>query len=115
MKQLAIDTFNKIVENLKRDSNDTGLQSITFISKYCGYELKFYAEEENNHEVIVQDFGYSQGSKYYECALNDEQITKLQCIVDIEIKIIEDNIKNENSEGFTDDYESTGHKQSDFY
>jgi len=115
MKQLAPDTFNKIVENLKRDSNDTDLQSITFIGKYCNYQLSFYAEEETNHEVVIQDFGYSQGSKYYECALNEEQITKLQCVVDIEIKIVEDNIKNENSEGFTDDYESPGHKQSDFY
>lgn len=115
MKQIATNIFNELVKNLKRDSNDTDLQSITFISKYCNYELSFYAEEDTNHEINVQDFGYSQGSKYYECSLNDEQITKLQCIVDIEVKIIEDNIKNENSEGFTDDYESTGHKQSDFY
>lgn len=115
MKQLATNIFNELVKNLKRDSNDTDLQSITFISKHCGYELGFCAEEDTNYELQLGDFGYTQGNKFYECFLNDEQILKLQCIIDIEVKIIEDNIKNENSEGFSDDYDSTGHSQSDFY
>lgn len=116
MKQsVSINIFNELVKNLKRDSHDTDLQSIGFKSKYSNYELYFYAEEENNHELVLSDFDYSQGVRFYECFLNEEQITKLQCIIDVEVLVILDNIKSENSEGFSDDYESTGHTQSDFY
>lgn len=115
MKQIAKDIFSELVKNIKRDSPDMDLQSITFTSKYCGYELNFYAEEDTNYELQVCEFGYTQGSKYYECFLTEEQVSKLQYIIDNEITIIEYNIKIDNLDGFKDSYESTGHIPSDFF
>jgi len=104
---MKTETFNALLSRLKRDTSDTDL-SLGMRAKRQNYELNVYCED--------------AGDMHVECTENDnvinltmEAIEKIQNIFDAELDQIEINIKNENAVGFTDDYESTGHKQSDFY
>lgn len=103
---MKTETFNALLSRLKRDTSDTDL-SLGMRAKRQNYELNVYCEDAGEMQV--------------ECTDNDnvinltiEQIERIQYVFDAELDQIEINIKNENAVGFTDDYESTGHKQSDF-
>jgi len=104
---MKTETFNALLSRLKRDTSDTDL-SLGMRAKRQNYELNVYCEDAGDMQV--------------ECTENDnvinltmESIEIIQYFFNEELDQIEQNIKNENAVGFTDDYESTGHKQSDFY
>jgi len=104
---MKTETFNALLSRLKRDTSDTDL-SLGMRAKRQNYELNVYCEDAGDMQV--------------ECTENDnvvnltmEAIERIQYLFNEELDQIEINIKNENAVGFTDDYDSTGHKQSDFY
>ena len=104
---MKTETFNALLSNLKRDTNDTDL-SLGMIAKWQTYELNVYCEDAGLMQAECTD-------KDKEVELNSAQLLQIEKIFNDELYEIELNIKNENAIGFTDDYESTGHKQSDFY
>jgi len=104
---MKTETFNALLSRLKRDTSDTDL-SLGMRAKRQNYELNVYCEDagEMQVECTCEDV---------EIQLTGEQLWKIESVFNEELDQIEINIKNENAVGFTDDYESTGHKQSDFY
>jgi len=103
---MKTEPFNALLSRLKRDTSDTDL-SLGMRAKRQNYELNVYCEDAGEMQV--------------ECTENDnvinltmDQIERIQYVFNEELDQIEINIKNENAVGFTDDYDSTGHKQSDF-
>lgn len=112
---MKTEIFEKLKTAIKRDSSDTNLEQVSFIAKYCNYELNFYANEEDNHSLVIEHCGYTISNKWYEEILTEDQLVQLNALIDNELEEINNNIRYENSEGFTDSHESTGHSQSDFY
>ena len=104
---MKTETFNALLSRLKRDTSDTDL-SLGMRAKRQNYELNVYCEDarEMKVECTCEDV---------EVNLTMGQIERIQYVFNEQLDQIEINIKNENVDGFTDDYESTGTKQSDFY
>jgi hypothetical protein len=99
-------TFDKLIANLKRDTSDTDL-SLGMRSKWQTYELNVYCEDAGQIQVECTE-------QDNEVQLDGSQLQLIENIFIAELDQIEINAKYENAEGFTDDYESTGTKQSDF-
>ena len=106
-KIMKTETFNALLSRLKRDTSDTDL-SLGMRAKRQNYELNVYCEDagEMQVECTCEDV---------EVNLTMGQIERIQYVFNEQLDQIEINIKNENVDGFTDDYDSTGTKQSDFY
>jgi len=108
------ETFNALLSNLKRDTSDTDL-NLGMRAKRQNYELNVYCVDGGEMEVECYD-------NEDLVILFKEQINQIKPIFDAELEQIEINFKLEesynNDDGFgneRDTYESTGHKQSDFY
>ena len=104
---MKTETFDKLIANLKRDTSDTDL-SLGMKAKWQTYELNVYCEDagQMNVECTEQD---------NEVQLDGSQLQRIENVFIAELDQIEMNVKYENADGFEDDYESTGTKQSDFY
>jgi hypothetical protein len=100
-------TFDKLIANLKRDTSDTDL-SLGMRAKWQTYELNVYCEDAGSMQVECTE-------QDNEVQLDGSQLQRIENIFIAELDQIEINAKYENIEGFADDYESTGTKQSDFY
>ena len=104
---MKTETFNALLSRLKRDTSDTDL-SLGMRAKWQTYELNVYCED--------------AGPMTVECTEQDNVINltasgieRIENIFIAELDQIEINVRHGNTDGFEDDYESTGHKQSDFY
>jgi len=104
---MKTETFDKLIANLKRDTSDIDL-SLGMRAKWQTYELNVYCEDAGG--IFLECY-----NKDLEINLQKEQIEQIVNLFYIELQQIEINAKYENAKGFTDDYESTGTKQSDFY
>jgi hypothetical protein len=103
---MKTETFDKLIANLKRDTSDTDL-SLGMRAKWQTYELNVYCEDAGQMTVKCTE-------QDNEVQLDGSQLQRIENIFIAELDQIEINAKYENAEGFTDSYESTGHKQSDF-
>jgi hypothetical protein len=104
---MKTETFDKLIANLKRDTSDTDL-SLGMRAKWQTYELNVYCEDAGTMQVECTE-------QDNEVQLDGSQLQRIENIFIAELDQIEINAKYENAEGFTDDYDSTGTKQSDFY
>jgi hypothetical protein len=104
---MKTETFDKLIANLKRNTSDTDL-SLGMKAKWQTYELNVYCEDAGQMTVECTE-------QDNEVQLGGSQLQRIENIFIAELDQIEINAKYENTDGFTDDYESTGTKQSDFY
>ena len=104
---MKTETFDKLIANLKRDTSDTDL-SLGMRAKWQTYELNVYCEDAGQMNVECTE-------QENEVQLDGSQLQRIENVFIAELDQIEINARHENTDGFTDDYESTGTKQSDFY
>lgn len=104
---MKTETFEKLIANLKRDTSDTDL-SLGMRAKWQTYELNVYCEDAGQMNVECTE-------QENEVQLDGSQLQRIENVFIAELDQIEINARHENTDGFTDDYESTGAKQSDFY
>jgi hypothetical protein len=104
---MKTETFNALLSRIKRDTSDTDL-SLGMRAKWQTYELNVYCEDAGSITVECTE-------QDNEVQLDGSQLQRIENIFIAELDQIEINAKYENAEGFTDDYEITGTKQSDFY
>jgi len=110
---MKTETFNALLSRLKRDTSDTDL-SLGMRAKRQNYELDVYCEDGGEMQVECTDNGNVIN-------LTMEAIERIQVIFDEELDEVERNHKyeetrnNDDTPYYGDDYESTGHKPSDFY
>lgn len=112
---MKTEIFETLLEKLKRDTSDTDLD-LGMRSKWRDYELNVYCvDSEMTIEATFCD---------KEIVLKENQIKKIEKIFSVELQEVNnafvmskknDFIDPYEYTGFTDSYESTGHKPSDFY
>lgn len=107
---MKTEVFNHLYKGLKLDSPDTYL-NVEIISEWRNYSLRLFCED--SEDMQVECF-----NNELEVELTTEQLEWCQDKFDDILKQVKANYKREQSDGFSDygdTYESTGHKQSDFY
>lgn len=107
MKQ---EIFNNLYKGLKLDSPETDL-NVEIISEWRNYSLRLFCED--SEEMQVESF-----NNEVELELTDQQYDLCDEYFKEVLSEVKTNYQREQSDGFSDDgdnYESTGHKQSDFY
>ncbi len=106
---MKTEIFEQLLEKLKRDTEDTDL-NLGMRSKWRSYELNVYCEDGEYSNMTIEATFLDK-----EIVLKDNQIKKIEAIFDVELQeVINAHVMIEKN-GFTDSYESTGHKPSDFY
>lgn len=107
MKQ---EIFNHLYKGLKLDSPEAYL-NVEIISEWRNYSLRLFCED--SEEMQVEAF-----NNELQLELTDQQYDLCEEYFNEILSEVKANYKREQSDGFSEDgdsYESTGHKQSDFY
>jgi len=107
---MKTENFNNLFKRLERDSPETDL-NLEIISGWRNYSLRLFCED--SEKMQVECF---KGGEQLE--LTDQQFELCEKYFNEILSEVKAEYKREHSDGFgeeTDTYESTGHKQSDFY
>ena len=107
---MKTENFNHLFQGLKRDSPETDL-NLEIFSEWRNYSLRLFCED--SEEMQVECFKDDK-----ELELTDQQFELCEKYFNEILSEVKAEYKREHSDGFNDyadTYESTGHKQSDFY
>lgn len=67
-----------------------GVEKIVFKGKHFNYEASFYADEEDNYDLIVEDFGRMYKGKWQQLEPSSAQINLMNRMIANEIERLTD-------------------------
>lgn len=73
--------LSQTISKAKSDDNGFGLEIISFKGKHHNYEVSFYANQENGHELEVEDFGRMYKGEWEQLNPTQNQIDQMQKII----------------------------------
>ena len=105
--------FNNLLAKAKLDTGKD-LETVGFTAKLNQYEMSFYGELVNGHNVTIEDFGHNYGSSWNQLNPTKEQRLALQRLINNAVEKLEKQEPQPEYSGF-DPYAEFGVSESMFF
>lgn len=84
--------FDKVIAKAKLQTGTEELESVWMTATAFGYHISFIGESESGHNIQIEDFGFESKDGWEEIEPTDNQIEKMQKILNDQVNVIEGNI-----------------------
>jgi hypothetical protein len=85
--QILHSVFLNVMQYAESENGDE-MDVIAFTASNYGYTIGFYANQEDGHKLIVDEFGHMVKGEWVECEPTKEQINYMENLIKKEIKRI---------------------------
>lgn len=106
--------FNGLVDNCKAEDEST-LEQVAFRSHYTWYGMSFYANIDDNYNLMVEDFGRNVKGVWQQHEPTEEQLNWMRQKIDAEVMRLQGERTIEVMEEYEDPYKTFGVSRADFF
>ena len=86
--------FNKLMEAVECETGND-LDIVGLGTRIFGYSIGFYGEQDNGHELIIDEFGHFVEGDWVTCNPTPKQLETMKSMLSKEIKRIQSEIEQE--------------------